>query len=517
MKKDGFTLIELLAVIIILAFLYLFVMPRVSDLIKDGNNTNDYIIKNNIITSAKEYTNSYDTRFLNDFVNVGYVKYISKEDLINNKLLDKNEVESIGFFKVKVELKEDNKLEYTIVYDDIKKVLLNVNLNGGLMTGNPTGEYDAGQIVALNTPTKNNYEFTHWSIDTGNSILSGNNLTIGNTNTTVKANWRINKITLTIDLNGGTSNNQSGIYSSKSTITLEKPTKDNYVFIGWKLVSGDAVLSGNKLTLGLEDVSISALWTKSVYEFAYTGSEQTFTASASGNYKLEVWGAQGGGSSGGVGGYSIGSVSLEKNQIIYVNVGGTTTSGTGGYNGGGSITDNVYGGGGATHIANISGILSSLSSSKSSILLVAGGGGGTGAGYAGGAGGGMYGVNGSGEDTGKYGTQSAGGSGGGMGGGAGSFGTGGSGSWYSESLGGGGGGYYGGGSGGGTGNNGSGGGGSGYIGNSLLTNKVMYCYNCDESSDESTKTISTTCSNETATTNCAKQGNGYAKITYIGE
>ena len=59
-------------------------------------------------------------------------------------------------------------------------------------------------------------------------------------------------------------------------------------------------------------------------------------------------------------------------------------------------------------------------------------------------------------------------------------------------------------------------GGSGYIGNSLLTDKTMYCYNCTESSEESTKTVSTTCAEETPTENCAKKGNGYARITYIG-
>lgn len=77
---------------------------------------------------------------------------------------------------------------------------------------------------------------------------------------------------------------------------------------------------------------------------------------------------------------------------------------------------------------------------------------------------------------------------------------------------GGGGGFYGGGA---SAHNGSGGG-SGYIGNSLLTNKAMYCYNCEESTEESTKTISTTCAEETPTSNCAKKGNGYARITYIG-
>ena len=45
----------------------------------------------------------------------------------------------------------------------------------------------------------------------------------------------------------------------------------------------------------------------------------------------------------------------------------------------------------------------------------------------------------------------------------------------------------------------------------------MYCYNCTTSSEEATKTISTTCTNKNATEKCSKQGNGYAKITYLGE
>ena len=79
--------------------------------------------------------------------------------------------------------------------------------------------------------------------------------------------------------------------------------------------------------------------------------------------------------------------------------------------------------------------------------------------------------------------------------------------------GGGGSGYYGGSFGGDWGA--GGGGGSGYIGNLLLTNKSMYCYNCAESNEESTKTISTTCVNETPTENCAKSGNGYVRISLI--
>lgn len=58
-------------------------------------------------------------------------------------------------------------------------------------------------------------------------------------------------------------------------------------------------------------------------------------------------------------------------------------------------------------------------------------------------------------------------------------------------------------------------GGSGYIGNSLLTNKSMYCYNCEESSEVNTKTVSTSCTRKMPTRNCAKKVDGFARITLI--
>ena len=239
------------------------------------------------------------------------------------------------------------------------------------------------------------------------------------------------------------------------------------------------------------------------FEYDYTGSVQTFTAPVSGTYQLEVWGAQGG-SSGGVGGYSVGTYTLTANQKIYINIGGAGgngVNGAGGYNGGGrgyASTAVCAGGGGATHIATISGLLSTLSSNKDKILIVAGGGGG----YceSGGTGGVGGGIKGGGSNPG---TQTGGAS----------FGLGAGVSSGCCMRGGGGGGFYGG----GHADNDKGYGGSGYIGNPLLTNKVMYCYNCTASSDAATKTISTTCTNAAATENCSKQGNGYAKVTYIGE
>lgn len=267
--------------------------------------------------------------------------------------------------------------------------------------------------------------------------------------------------------------------------------------------------------------------------YLYTQSgEYIYTVPSDGLYQLEVWGAQGGGTSnyiGGYGGYSVGNIELSQGTQLYINVGGSGVADLktgsigyieGGYNGGGMGTyagdGNTYSatggsGGGATHIATISGELKELSptSDLNKILIVAGGGGGAGIdsyesytySYAGGNAGGYEGNVVSGESTTcSAGTQSSGNH----------FGLGGNYTSGTHGAAGGGGGYYGGGGGD---VNAPGCGGSGYIGNSLLTNKAMYCYNCSTSSDANTLTYSTTSFSDSPISNNAKSGGGAAKIT----
>ena len=144
-----------------------------------------------------------------------------------------------------------------------------------------------------------------------------------------------------------------------------------------------------------------------VYEFPFdpdgdgAGQIQTFNVPCDGNYKLEVWGAQGGGNStyvGGKGGYSFGNISLTKNANLYVGVGQTGAwtitryavlprtyngggSATGSFTSDGSSTEYRGSGGGATHIAISSnlGELKNYENNKNDVLIVAGGG--AGAGY----------------------------------------------------------------------------------------------------------------------------------------
>ena len=271
------------------------------------------------------------------------------------------------------------------------------------------------------------------------------------------------------------------------------------------------------------------------WTFDYTGSEQEFVVPCKGEYKLETWGASGGYAydesrstgDGGYGAYAVGNILLNDLDNLFINVGGEgesncqTTNCKGGYNGGSPSTLWSFddgsglwtgGGGGATHIASKKGLLLNLENDKDSVYIVSAGGGGGdyypawGHTSTGGSGGGIAGNNGVSGSTadplnGYNGTQNSGYA----------FGTAGT-TYTTDSCGGSGGGWYGGIS---AFQHSTGSGGSSYIGNTLLTNKVMYCYNCAESSVDSTKTISNTCVDSRPTENCSKNGNGYAKITLI--
>ena len=236
-----------------------------------------------------------------------------------------------------------------------------------------------------------------------------------------------------------------------------------------------------------------------VYNFSYTGATETYTVPCSGKYKMETWGA-GTSSSYVYGGYSYGEIDLVKDELLYITVGGSgsyksynssytgTVSIAGGFNGGGSIEGNaiksnvyIYGPGGATHIATMPGLLKELENNKDSIIMVAGGSGsyystgwgsytsGSGGGYLGGPTSGNSVIGGSQEGPGinYYDTNNEG---------VASFGQGGNGFGTGGNAGGGG--YYGGA---GTGSyNQLSGGGSGYVGNSRLSNTIMYGYNVSE-------------------------------------
>lgn len=370
-----------------------------------------------------------------------------------------------------------NPVAWSLIYDDDEGAISNV----------PANSYGASVndeiIVSDQIPTRTGYDFCFWcsgnvttvdGVDScGDTVYEpGDTIPLGGVNTFIlKSMWSPTTYSITYDLDGGSvaTANPDDYTILSSDITLSKPTRSGYRFLGW---------TGTDLSEPTKDVTIpegsvgdrtyTATWELKTCAFEtetipYSGDVYPWTVptGCAGDYKLEVWGAQGG--RGGKGGYSYGTVTLDVGDTLYVVVGGQgtySTAPTGGYNGGGrgGSSSNILagGGGGATHIATElidTGVLSKYASNRDSVLLVAGGGGGYGGdlwnGYSGGGGGAGGGENGGNGGT-NYTQYEDGGSGG-----AGAtqttgnaFGQGANsgdpGSPYRQTRGGGGGGWYGG-------------------------------------------------------------------------
>ena len=313
---------------------------------------------------------------------------------------------------------------------------------------------------------------------------------------------------------------------------------NNYIFTGlskyteytlyYKVIdeAGNEVIDSKKvMTLNCSyDIGAS-------FDFGYTGASQSLVRSIGevcpGEYKIELWGAQGGYRSssyyGGKGGYATATIFLSNDLYIYVGASGNTGGTSGGWNGGGS-RHTYSGGGGATDIRTVdNGTDWSNTTGLNSRLLVAGGGGSDGAkSRNGGAGGGTTGESmtqsyGSG---GGGGTQTSGGYGGSNN--SGTFGRGGTGLYRANGYGGaGGGGWYGGG---GTYPDGSadddrgGGGGSGFALTSTATVPSSYLLSANDYALKNISLISGY--NSLPSPNggymYGKTGNGYARVTYLG-
>ena len=180
---------------------------------------------------------------------------------------------------------------------------------------------------------------------------------------------------------------KAGVTNGQYVVSLGNNGKDNWAEIitivaGATKTTPIGIKSFNKFT-------ISNIET--IYQAGITRG-QTFTTKVDGKYRLEVWGACGGGndpfnysigSRGGTGGYSAGTVTLKSGDELWVFVGMTGNGMNGGWNGGGNghVSPDGYGGtgfggGGATDI-RIKGNGNGTNGSTDNRLIVAGGGGGS--------------------------------------------------------------------------------------------------------------------------------------------
>ncbi len=114
------------------------------------------------------------------------------------------------------------------------------------------------------------------------------------------------------------------------------------------------------------------------FNYDYTGESQKFISACTGNYKIELWGANGAGSKGGKRAYTSGVIKLKQNDELYIYVGeeGKVSNSFNAISFNGNINGVHYSGGGSTDVRlKDSETWNNISSLTSRIMVASGGGG----------------------------------------------------------------------------------------------------------------------------------------------
>lgn len=186
--------------------------------------------------------------------------------------------------------------------------------------------------------------------------------------------------------------NLSGTNTSKATYVSAVTNKGKFtIYIGGTGTITESNSSTAKSIVRNKNCTVDIILYKSnkYVNFDYTGDIQSYTVPVAGTYKIECWGAQGGGETvalGGKGGYTAGEISLTKNKVLYIVVGQCPTgdgvcfnngmsrryfgAGSSGYRSG-----FAWAGGGSTDIRISGGEWNNFEGLKSRIMVAAGGGG----------------------------------------------------------------------------------------------------------------------------------------------
>ena len=142
---------------------------------------------------------------------------------------------------------EDSDLTLTAAWDLIWYPVT-YHLNGGKNAANNVSTYNVRTGLFLSAPTRKGYTFAGWTYtghDTPEKDVSLPAGTIGTQEFT--AIWQANTYTLTLNVNGGTSEMNAIEATFDSPVTLPTPSRVGYDFIGWYL--GDTVYRGDNWAL----------------------------------------------------------------------------------------------------------------------------------------------------------------------------------------------------------------------------------------------------------------------------
>lgn len=217
-NKRGFTLVELLAAIVVILILSLLATPKVQDIINGNRNKSYKEIERRLEEAASKYIVEEYISYNSNTVT------ITKDELIAKKYIDD-------------------------VYDLKDKT----ECDAYVVVSNLSGMADFDAVLDCS-----NYQ----------------SVPIDDNDDTIK---------LIVQLNGGIIDQQfDTTYQEGDVIELNAPIKTGIDFAGWVVITGDATLDGNTLTMGKTSSTIYAMWSnETTIEVLYEGgsSNQQFSSS----------------------------------------------------------------------------------------------------------------------------------------------------------------------------------------------------------------------------------------------
>ena len=262
-KNNAFTLMELLAVIALLGTILAIAIPK---LLNNTSNEKDKIFKMSAINIIKDFNYKH---LGEDFTSTTLLKLnlttISSSDYdLNSSYIyvvnDKTYIYLVGLGEFEGLICHGT-VENMLCQEDIATISFVYNLNGGTTSQSFESSYAPNTKITLINPTKAGYTFTGWTVEGTGASLNGSELTTGIETTTITANWERNYVTLTVNLNeGSTTQSFEETYYSLSTLSLINPTKAGYTFTGWTVQGTGASINGTELTIGTSATTITANW-----------------------------------------------------------------------------------------------------------------------------------------------------------------------------------------------------------------------------------------------------------------
>ena len=142
------------------------------------------------------------------------------------------------------------------------------NANGG--SGAPSSQTKVhGTDITLSTtvPTRTGYSFQGWATSASSSTVayeSGDEYS-ANDSITLYAVWKANTYTVSYNANGGSGapSSQTKTYGKTLTLSTTKPTRANYIFVGWGVSASSTTASyqpGGSYTANSK-ITLYAVWT----------------------------------------------------------------------------------------------------------------------------------------------------------------------------------------------------------------------------------------------------------------